>query len=261
LRVNAQLLSAPQGTIVWSERLDVPVSDVIRVQDELSERIADSLAVPLTPRDQHVLRRDAPTNPRAYELYLRANNHFYHQEQWTIARDLLVESVKEDSGFAPAWARLGRCFRLTAKFRSETVDEMRDNLRRADMAFRRAFDLNPDLPLAHHLYTPLETDLGRPEEAVTRLVRRARQRRADPELYAGLVHACRYCGLLDASVAAHEQARRLDPQVQTGVANTYWMLGDYERAIDGMTGFFVGLPLVSLGRDSSRRMRPIRRFG
>jgi len=45
LRVNAQLLSAPQGTIVWSERMDVPVSDVIRVQDELSERIADSEVV------------------------------------------------------------------------------------------------------------------------------------------------------------------------------------------------------------------------
>jgi hypothetical protein len=59
LRVNARLLSVPQGTIVWSERMDVPVSDVIRVQDELSELIADSLAVPLTPREQRVLRRDA----------------------------------------------------------------------------------------------------------------------------------------------------------------------------------------------------------
>jgi serine/threonine-protein kinase len=250
LRINAQLLSAPEGTIVWSERMDVALENVIRIQDELSERIADSLALPLTSRDQQVLRRDAPASAKAYELYLRGNHYFYDHEQWTVARDLFIESVKEDPDYAPAWARLGRCYRLTAKFRSQTVEEMRENLHRAEVAFQRTFQLNPDLPLAHHLYTPLETDLGRAEEALVRLTRRVRQRRADPELYAGLVHACRYCGLLDASVAAHEQARRLDPQVQTGVANTYWMRGEYERAIEGMTGFFVGLPLVSLGRDA-----------
>ncbi|MCU1383076.1 MAG: prkC 28 [Acidobacteria bacterium] len=251
LRVNAQLLSAPQGTIVWSERIDVPIDDVIRIQDELAERIADSLALPLTPRDQEMLHRDTPASPRAYELYLRGNNHFYDADQWTVARDLFVECVAEDPGFAPAWARLGRCYRLTAKFRSATIEDVRENLRRAEVAFRKAFTLNPDLPIAHHLYTNLETDLGRGEEAVLRLVRRARQRRADPDLYAGLVHACRYCGLLDASVAAHVRARQLDPHITTSVGPTYWMLGDYEGAITGgFSGFFVGLPQISLGRDA-----------
>ncbi|MEP6782296.1 MAG: hypothetical protein ABI983_01430 [Acidobacteriota bacterium] len=131
------------------------------------------------------------------------------------------------------------------------MTDMRDNLKRADVAFRNAFVSNPDLPLAHHLYTPLETDLGRAEEAMLRLVRRARQRRADPELYAGLVHACRYCGLLDASVAADAQARRLDPQISTSVAQTYWLLGEFEKAIEGFgpNGFFIGLPFVSMGRN------------
>jgi tetratricopeptide (TPR) repeat protein len=128
---------------------------------------------------------------------------------------------------------------------------MRENLKRAEVAFRKAFELNPDLPIAHHLYTNLETDLGRGEEAVLRLVRRARQRRADPDLYAGLVHACRYCGLLEASVAAHARARQLDPHISTSVGPTYWMLGDFERAIEaGFSGFFVGLPQISLGREA-----------
>ena len=249
LRVSAQLLGVPEGTIIWSDRIDVAIDDLIRIQDELSEHIVDSLAVPLASRDQQQLRRDVPASPKAFELYLRANSFFYSSDQWTIARDLYVECVTEDPGYGPAWARLGRCYRLTAKFRSSTVEEMRDNLKRADVAFGNAFEINPDLPLAHHLYTPLETDLGRPEEAMLRLVRRARQRRADPELYAGLVHACRYCGLLDASVAADAQARRLDPQIATSVAQTYWMLGEYEKAVDGFGhGFFDGLPLVSLGR-------------
>jgi RNA polymerase sigma factor (TIGR02999 family) len=250
LRVNAQLVSASDGTILWSERMDVPLDDVVRVQDELGARIADSLALPLTPREQELLRRDVPASPRAYDLYLRGNSHFYEQDGWSIARDLYIECVAEDAAFAPAWARLGRCYRMTAKFRSRTIDEARDHLKRAEAAFRKAFELNPDLPIAHHLYTAVETDLGRAEDAVQRLVRRARQRRADPELYAGLVHACRYCGLLEASVAAHERARQLDPQVTTSVGPTYWMLGEHERAIEGFSGFFVGLPQASLGRDA-----------
>ena len=250
LRVSAQLLGVPEGTIIWSDRIDVATDDLIRIQDELSERIVDSLSLPLAARDQQLLRRDVPASARAYELYLRGNSLFYSSDQWTIARDLYVECVAEDPAYAPAWARLGRCYRLTAKFMSATVAEMTDHMKRAEVAFRHAFEINPDLPIAHHLYTPLETDLGRSEEAMLRLVRRARQRRADPELYAGLVHACRYCGLLDASVAAHDQARRLDPQIATSVAQTYWLLGEFEKAVDGFGphGFFFGLPYVSLGR-------------
>ena len=251
LRVNAQLLGVPDGTIIWSDRIDVAMDDLLRIQDELTERIVDSLSLPLAARDQQLLHRDTPASAKAFELYLRANSFFYSSDQWTVARELYVACVAEDPGYAPAWARLGRCYRLTAKFLSATVAEMRDHLKRADVAFRNAFEINPDLPLAHHLYTPLETDLGRSEEAMLRLVRRARQRRADPELYAGLVHACRYCGLLDASLAAHAQARRLDPQISTSVAQTHWVLGEFEKSINGFgQGFFSGLPYVSLGRQA-----------
>ena len=250
IRVTAQLISAPQGTILWSERMDVQLDDMIRVQDDLTARIADSLSVPLSASEQQLLRRDVPVNPRAYDLYLRANNIFYESSAWAISRDLYIECVAEDPAFAPAWARLGRCYRITAKFHSATLYEARENLKRAEASFRKAFALSPDLPLAHHLYTPVETDSGRAESAVLRLVGRARQRRTDPELYAGLVHACRYCGLLEASVAAHNLARQLDPHVATSVPPTFWMLGEYERAIEGFSGFFVGLPEASLGRDA-----------
>src|SRR4029453_16808811 len=107
--------------------------------------------------------RDVPASVRAYELYLRGNSHFYDSGKWSVARDLFVECVKEDPRYAPAWAALGRCYRLTAKFGSPTIEEVEENLRRADVAFRKAFDLNPDLPPAHHLYTNVETDLGRAE--------------------------------------------------------------------------------------------------
>jgi hypothetical protein len=58
-----------------------------------------------------------------------------------------------------------------------------------------------------------------------RLLERATRHRADPELLSGLVHALRYCGLLDASVVAFEKAHRLDPNVVTSVCHTFWMCG------------------------------------
>jgi len=46
-----------------------------------------------------------------------------------------------------------------------------------------------------------------------------------------LVHACRYCGQLDASLAAHKRAIELDRNARTSVAHTYFAKGDYERAL------------------------------
>jgi tetratricopeptide (TPR) repeat protein len=84
-----------------------------------------------------------------------------------------------------------------------------------------------------------------------RLLERAQRRRNDPELFAGLAHVCRYCGLLQAALAAHQEARRLDPQIPTTVTHTYFMLGDYERALEtsgGDFGYTTALILAALGR-------------
>jgi hypothetical protein len=67
---------------------------------------------------------------------------------------------------------------------------------------------------------------------MTRLLARATSRSADPELFAGLVQACRYAGLCDASIAAHARARRLDPSIRTSVAHAYLMNGDYRHDIE-----------------------------
>jgi tetratricopeptide (TPR) repeat protein len=107
-----------------------------------------------------------------------------------------------------------------------------ENLRLAEAAFRRALELNPDLALAHNLYTQLEAERGRAVEAMKRLLERAHANQNDPELFAGLVHACRYCGLVDACFAAHRQARRLDPNIATTVGNAHVMMGDFQAALE-----------------------------
>jgi tetratricopeptide (TPR) repeat protein len=102
----------------------------------------------------------------------------------------------------------------------------------AEAAFKRALEINPDLSVAHNLYTNLEVEVGRGQEAMLRLLRRAAGNPGDAELFAGLVQACRYCDLLRASVAAYERAIRLDGSIKTSVAHSYLALGEYQRAIE-----------------------------
>jgi tetratricopeptide (TPR) repeat protein len=146
-------------------------------------------------------------------------------EQMPVARDLYLRAVAEDPGYAPAWARLGRAHRLIGKF----IEDPIGNRDRAESAFRRALELDPDLSIAHKLYAHFEAEWGGAPSAMVRLIERARLHREDAEFFAGLVHACRYSGLFEASVAAHEEARRLDPHVPTSLAYTLYLSGDYDR--------------------------------
>jgi hypothetical protein len=66
---------------------------------------------------------------------------------------------------------------------------------------------------------------------MARLLGLARRNRNDPEAFSGLVHACRYSGLLEASEAAHREVRRLDPHMPTSVRFTLWAKGDIESLL------------------------------
>lgn len=174
------------------------------------------------------MSHDLPASARAYEFYLRANQVSHDHSMLLVAGELYRSALDEDPQYAPAWAKLGRIYRVLAKY---GVDDQTENLRRADEAFQRALQLNPDLSVAHNLYTNFEVEsLGRAKEAMARLLVRAGSH-SDPEIFTGLVIACRFCGLLDASLAADRQARRLDPAVRTSVMYTHFMLGDWERTL------------------------------
>ncbi len=247
LRVSTQLVEAPGGTLVWSQTSQVSLGGVFKLQDDLASRIVESLSLPLTTREHRMLKHDVPASAKAYEFYLRANQ-LVGNGAWSLARDLYLECLQEDPRYAPAWARLGRVYHFLGKFGETNSDE---NLKRAEAAIVRALEINPELSMAHNLHARLEIDFGRAQHVMTRLLKRAQARAADPELFAGLVHACRYCGLLDASRAADEQARRVDKLISTSVVHTYFMLGDYQQAHEMFADDPItdALTLMMLGRD------------
>ena len=221
VRVATQLVEAQSGRLLWSHAAQVTLNDVFQLQDDLTRQIVESLSLPLSAREQRMLSHDAPASARSYEYYLRANELASDPKSWAIARDLYQQAVQEDPRYAPAWARLGGLHRLIAKLGGGTNDDVV----RAESALRRALELNPELPLAHNLTAQMDIDAGRARDAMVRLLGQASRRSTDPELFTGLVYACRYCGLLGASLRADARARRLDPAVKTSVIHTLWMLG------------------------------------
>jgi hypothetical protein len=62
------------------------------------------------------------------------------------------------------------------------------------------------------------------------------------------VHACRYCGLYEEAIAAHVEARRLDPNVPTSIEQTLLMTGDVDRLLA------VERPLIDAGADTGIRV-------
>src|SRR4030095_9146315 len=213
IRVTTQLVGVAGGEVLWSHAAHATLRDVFQLQDDLVQRIVSSLSLPLTTREQQLLRHDVPANPTAYEFYLRA--HQLHQQATLVsleaaglARDLYLQSVEADPQYAPAWANLGRCYRVLGKAGGEGAE---DYLKRAESCLQRALTLNPQLASVTRAYAQLESDIGRSKDGLVRLLTAARTNDRDPELWAGLVHACRYCGLLQASIAAPDRARRLRP--------------------------------------------------
>jgi serine/threonine-protein kinase len=232
VRLTTQLVQVPDGTVIATNTSEAGLDDVFALQDELAEKVTRSLAVPLGEQEERHERQDVPASGEAYEKYLRANElarKTLSPSLLKAARDLYRESVDLDPTFAPAWARLGRIHRVLAKY---GYVEGTSDLSLAEEAFDRALKINPDLPIAHNLLTYFQIEeradaVGAMERLLSRVARVP-----DPNLYSGLVAACRFCGLLDASIAAHNEARRLNSKIHTSVAYTYWILGRLDRAAE-----------------------------
>ncbi|MEO5819765.1 MAG: protein kinase [Vicinamibacteraceae bacterium] len=255
LRATAQLVDAPGGTLLTSHTVQASLGDLFGLQDDIARRVADALSLPLAGAPPQAL--DRPADPHAYEMYLRANDLARTYDGVLAARDLYQQCLERDPRFAPAWARVGRCHRIIGKY----IDPDPGSDSRAEDAFRRALALNPRLSLAHKFYANLEADIGQASGALRRLLGEATLHGNDPELFAGLVHACRYCGLYEQSIAAHAEARRLDPNVTTSVEQTLLMAGDIDamlamQAPKLIAGADDGIRVIALGlagrRDEAR---------
>src|SRR5262249_36839026 len=107
--INAQLIDAPTGHHVWSERYDRELKDIFATQEEIRRKIITHLAVRLTEGEQERVWRQYTSNPEAYDTLLRGWEYFNRltKEADVQARQMFEKAIELDSTYAAAYSALG----------------------------------------------------------------------------------------------------------------------------------------------------------
>jgi len=152
VRVNVQLIDAHADTHLWAKSYDRDFKDVLAVESEVSEEIAEALKANLSPSESHVLAAARTHDTEAYDLFLRGQYEF-HQGESSLATDALDradafyrQALAQDPNFAEAAAALAyaRLFRhwFVAPLTPRELEEVKSII-------DHALALAPDSPQAH----------------------------------------------------------------------------------------------------------------
>ncbi len=108
LRITAQLVDARTDFPVWAERYDRELKDIFEVQDEIAQKIAQSLRITLSPQEQKAIAQKPTENAQAYDCYLRGRSYMRRVTRTDLqfALQLYEQAVALDPSFALAHAGL-----------------------------------------------------------------------------------------------------------------------------------------------------------
>jgi TolB-like protein/DNA-binding winged helix-turn-helix (wHTH) protein/Tfp pilus assembly protein PilF len=150
VRITAQLLYGPTDKHLWAETYERDLGDVLGLQSEVAQAIAQQVRAQLTPQQQARFRSARPVNPEAYDAYLRGryylSNMFTMAQPLNMARNYFEEAVRKDPGFAPAYSGLAEDYIYLAIFRQMPAEAAHQQ---AEEALRHALALDDSIGEAH----------------------------------------------------------------------------------------------------------------
>jgi TolB-like protein len=176
VRITAQLNDVATGSHLWAERYDRDLADVFAVQDEITEAIVATIEPQLYAAENFRAQRKAPESLDAWDLLMRALSYYWRvtREDNLAAQELLEQAIAIDPNYARALAVLAVSHTFGARMGWEDAAEVRPAAERGALAALQADD-------------------------------------EDPWAHLALACARAYRGSLDDSLAAFEQALRLNP--------------------------------------------------
>src|SRR5215471_15349782 len=152
VRVNVQLIDARDDTHLWAKSDDRDYKDVLRVEREVAEEIADSLQANLSPSESHVLASVRTHDTEAYDFFLRGEYEF-HQAESSLAADaydradaFYRRALARDPNFAEAAAELAQSRLSRHWFVSPLAPA---ELEQVKSLIERSLALTPNSPEAH----------------------------------------------------------------------------------------------------------------
>jgi DNA-binding winged helix-turn-helix (wHTH) protein/TolB-like protein/Flp pilus assembly protein TadD len=271
LRLTAQLINPTTGTPFWSEQFDTQWTDVFGVEDAISEQLARALTLRLTPEDRRRLEKRHTRDRAAYEAYLRAR-YFWNRrtpDGHLKAIEHAKQAIDRDPRYALAYTGLADAYTLLGSIQSDAQarrealarakaaaqqalaidEELAEahtslafvlmhadwNWGQADAHFRRAIQLNPSYPTAHHWYAYWLSARGRHEDALAAI---ERARSLDPTsliLNTDVAELQYFAGRYDLAIARAQETLAIDPEFILARRVLGWALeqkGDFDAAID-----------------------------
>src|SRR5438477_1597169 len=231
VRVNVQLIDARADTHLWAKSYDRDFKDVLAVESEVSQEIAEALQANLSPSESHVLTAVRTPDTEAYDLFLRGEYEFrqagssFPADAYDRAEAFYRQALARDPNFAEAAAELARS-RLSRHWNVSPLAPA--ELEEVKSLIDRALALAPNSPEAHfslglffywghRQYKNALTEFNRTLEL--------QSNNALARQYCAYVY--RRCGEWERSLADFQRAEELDPrdaEIPTNIGGTYLAL-------------------------------------
>jgi DNA-binding winged helix-turn-helix (wHTH) protein/tetratricopeptide (TPR) repeat protein len=269
LRTTVRLLRVSDGSTLWAGTFDERLTDIFTVQDSISQRLAEALALELTEAQRSLLIRRTTSDSDAYQLYLRGRFFWNKRTRDGFERGAAYfrQAVEKDPAYALAYSGLAdsyigltyyqyasphaampraRAAALKALEIDGSLAEAHASLAHvktnyewdwaeAARLFREALALKPDYATAHqwygaHYFTPM----GRLEEALAE-TRRARQLEPLSAVYNAFVGATLFFARRhDEAIEECRKTIDLHPDFGVGhwyLGRAYLQTGQHEEAL------------------------------
>jgi serine/threonine protein kinase/TolB-like protein/tetratricopeptide (TPR) repeat protein len=235
IRVTVRLVRVKDGGPIWSSQFDEKMTNIFRVQDSISERVAGVLALRLTGEEKGQLTKRSTENTEAYQLYLKGRFHINRltDDGFLKARDYFQQAIDKDPRYALAYAGLADAYQTLSGWNVLSATEA---LPKADAAARKAIELDDTLAEAHAVFGIVKLFYDRDWQSAEREFKRAL------ELNPNYADAHRYYSFylspmrrFDEAHAEVRRAQELDPlsiDKVSGIAEVYYFQGDFDRAIE-----------------------------
>jgi TolB-like protein/tetratricopeptide (TPR) repeat protein len=211
LRVTGRLLRTSDGVALWAGTFDERFADVFAVQDAITERVAQALALPLAGTTLSHLAWRQTESVDAYQLYLagRQRSDRLTQEELRTAITFFERAIALDSHYALAHAGVAQAYRRLPIACDLPPEE---NFPYAESAAQRALALDPNEPEAHVALGFVRFWYNwRWDEAEREFLRAIEIAPDVAESHLGYAHLLSNIGRHELAIAEIRRARELEP--------------------------------------------------
>jgi len=147
LSITVELVDVRNNALLWGERYERKMSDLLALQREITTTITQKLQLKLTGNETAITKKYTDSN-EAYQLYLNGRFHFARRTREDIYQsiELYQQAVNIDPTFALAYSSLAEAYAVIPSYPYASPAEC---FPKAKAAIAKALELDPDLPQAH----------------------------------------------------------------------------------------------------------------